>query len=74
MYIEKLIELNKSELRELDGNYKYIISTYEDVTEIKYLERNKEGKFEERETYTIPSCYDIQLCEKIIEMRKAFKD
>jgi hypothetical protein len=75
MYTGKLIEINKCELKNNDG-WKYKITTYEDITEVKYFEKDSNGKIVEKSQFNfdIPSCCDIQLCEKIIEMRKAFKE
>lgn len=75
MYIEKLMELNKRELISEDG-YKYTITTYEDISRIEYLEKDKEdgNKYKLINSYDIPSCHDIQVCERVIEMRKAFKN
>jgi hypothetical protein len=74
-YTEKLYEINKSELRSKDG-WKYDITTYEDETEVKYFDKNKDGVLVEMPqfNFSIPKCCDVQLCEKIIEMRKAFKE
>ena len=73
MYIEKLLELNKSELSSSD-DYKYVISTYEDVTQIEYFEKNEDKKYKSIWKFDFPSFCDIQICEKIIELRKAFKE
>lgn len=72
MYTEKLVELNKTELRNEDNNYKYVLIAYDDITEVKYFEKNKDGKMEENTnfSFSLPSCQDIQICEKIIELRK----
>jgi hypothetical protein len=72
MYEEKLVELNVTELRNEDGEYKYVLTAYDDITEIKYFEKNKEGKMQEvtNSSFSLPSVYDIQICEKIIELRK----
>jgi len=74
MFIDKLFELNKCELSSADG-YKYVITTYEYETTIEYFEKDiEDGKMKSRcSKYNIPSCHDIQICEKVIELRKAFK-
>jgi len=74
MYIEKLFELNKCELSSNDG-YKYVITTYDDETTIEYFEKDiADGEMKPKGAkYNIPSCHDIQICEKIIKLRKAFK-
>jgi len=74
MFIDKLFELNKCELGSTDG-YKYIITTYEDETIIEYIEKDiVDGKMKSKGKYNIPSCHDIQICEKIIELRKTFNN
>lgn len=74
MFVDELFELNKCELGSADG-FKYVITTYEDETTIQYFEKDVvDGKMKPTGTkYNIPGCHDIQICEKIIEMRKAFK-
>lgn len=73
-YTEELIELNITELKSAEYGYKYVITTYEDITRIEYFEKNEDNKLELKDRYDLPSCHDIQICEKIIELRKAFKD
>ena len=69
-YVEKLSEFNTTELTSVD-DWGYIITTYDDNTKIEYFEtKNNEQNI--KETTLIPSCCDIQICEKIIEMRKSF--
>lgn len=68
----KLEEINKTELKSYDG-YKYEIIAYDDVTTINYYETEK-GKEVLKQTYDICSLHDIQIAEKIIELRKAFKE
>jgi len=74
VYVDKLIELNKSECELIsEDGFKYIITIYEDVTIIEYLEKDiADGKMKSRSKYEIPSCHDVQICEKIAELRKAF--
>ena len=70
--MEKLTEINKVELISDDG-YRYIITTYRDITEIKYYEtENHENVL--KETYTICSLHDIQICENILRLRKEYKE
>ncbi len=71
----ELIELNKCELRSQDG-YKYVITVFEDITKIDYFETDYEKENKPlvlKQTYEFPSCHDIQICEKIIEMRKSLE-
>ena len=72
MYNSRLTEINKTELRSQD-EYKYTVAAFDDITEIKYFERNNDnGELELKNTFDIPSYHDIQICEKIIELRKAY--
>jgi len=72
MYTERLIEINKVELKSADG-YKYVITAFEDITQIDYY-AIENHKYELKQTYDLSSCHDIQIAEKIIELRKAFKE
>lgn len=74
----KLYKVNKSELVSDDNEYKYVITAYEDITRIEYYEKDFRDKNSKelirKNTYELPSCHDIQVAEKIIELRKLFKD
>jgi len=66
---EELTELNVCEL--IEDDYKYVIRCYEDTTEVIYMEKEiKSNKWEEKDKFNLCSLHDIQICEKIIELRK----
>lgn len=71
---EKLTELNICELSNGDY-YKYRITCYEDITEIEYKEKDSKTK-EWITTNKLELCSlnDIQICEKIIELRSKFEE
>lgn len=75
-YTEKLTEINKCELISND-KWKYVITAYEDVIEVEYFEEDfntKEIVKKPNHSFNLSNCCAIQICEKIIEMRKAYKD
>ena len=71
--IIELNELNKTEMTDDDRMYKYIITAYEDMTRIEYYENNNEV-WSKIHQYELPSCHDLQICKKIIELRNIFKE
>lgn len=64
----KLSELNVAELS--GSGFKYVITTYADITEIEYFEHKDDLSWLVKNKFSLPSCYDLQVCEKIIEIRK----
>lgn len=66
----KLNEVEKCELIDDSNSYKYEIICYEDITEIKYIEKDSNKEWIEKSNYTLSSAEDIQICKKIIELRE----
>lgn len=55
------------------GHFGWEIKTYDDVTEIAYLEWDDNKKETKRETLSIPSMYDLDVLEEAVRMIKRHK-